>query len=217
MIIDWLKRLPGAMTGQVLMMFVHGLTGVRALWRGSLPEARQRVYFANHSSHGDFVLIWITLPGHMRRATRPVAARDYWTASPLRRFLGSQVINAVLIDRAQEPGTPSPVDVMAEALHRGESLIIFPEGTRNEGETPLLPFKSGLYHLGRSCPHVELIPVWLDNVRRVMPKGQWVPVPMACTVSYGPALALEPDEDKASFIRRAEASVLALRPQESTT
>jgi 1-acyl-sn-glycerol-3-phosphate acyltransferase len=214
-LIGAIKRLPGFATGALLMLVVRALTGVRALWRGSLPEPVQRVYFANHASHGDFVLIWITLPGRMRRMTRPVAARDYWAASLLRRFIGSQVINALLIDRQPAAGAPSPVDDMAAALHRGESLIIFPEGTRNTGETPLLPFKSGLFHLGRSCPHVELVPVWLDNIRRVIPKGQWLPVPMVCTVSYGPPVAVAPDEDKDAFIRRAEAAVLALRPQES--
>jgi 1-acyl-sn-glycerol-3-phosphate acyltransferase len=175
----------------------------------------QRVYFANHGSHGDFVLIWTTLPVRMRRVTRPVAGQDYWSASRLRCFIANRVFNALLIDRESPPGAPSPVDGMADALHHGESLILFPEGTRNTGETPLLPFKSGLFHLGRRCPHVELVPVWIDNIRRVIPKGQWLPVPMICSVTYGAPLAIGPEEEKDAFTQRAEAAVLALRPQGS--
>lgn len=214
-LIELIRRLPGMAVGELIKFIARALTGVRPLWRGSLPQPAQRVYFANHGSHGDFVLIWTTLPGPLRRVTRPVAGQDYWSASALRRFIGVQVFNALLIDRKPAPGSPSPVEDMADALRRGESLIIFPEGTRNTGETPLLPFKSGLFHLSRRCPQVELVPVWIDNIRRVIPKGQWLPVPMVCSVSYGPPLILDPDEEKDAFLRRAEAAVLALRPPES--
>jgi 1-acyl-sn-glycerol-3-phosphate acyltransferase len=214
---QFIRRLPGLVTGELIMFGARALTGVRPIWRGGLPTAARRVYFGNHGSHGDFVLIWTTLPGRLRRATRPVAGQDYWAASALRRFIGNQVFNALLIDRKPAPGAPSPVDGMVEALQRGESLIIFPEGTRNTSEAPLLPFKAGLFYLNRRLPEVELIPVWIDNIRRVIPKGQWLPVPMVCSVSYGAPLPRDPEEEKDAFLRRAEAAVLALRPQESTT
>jgi 1-acyl-sn-glycerol-3-phosphate acyltransferase len=188
---------------------------VRPAWRGSMPSAQRRVYFANHGSHGDFVLIWTTLPSALRQRTRAVAGQDYWLASRLRSFIARQVFNVLLINRVPGEAGPSPVDDMAQALSRGESLIIFPEGTRNTGEQPLLPFKSGLYHLGRQCPDVELVPVWIDNIRRVIPKGQWLPVPMVCSVNFGAALQVGADEDKTTFLQRAEAAVLALRPHES--
>ena len=133
----------------------------------------------------------------------------------MRRFIGARVFKALLIDRQPLPGAPSPVDEMAAALQRGESLILFPEGTRNTTDAPMLPFKSGLFHLGRQCPDVELIPVWIDNIRRVIPKGQWLPVPMVCSVSYGAPLVLEADEDKDHFLQRAQAAVRALQPSES--
>jgi 1-acyl-sn-glycerol-3-phosphate acyltransferase len=125
------------------------------------------------------------------------------------------VFRALLINRHPQPGEPSPVDQMAQTLADGDSLIIFPEGTRNTGESPLLPFKSGLYHLAQQYPDAELVPVWIDNIRRVIPKGEWIPVPMICTVSFGEPLVRQPLETKDAFLARACEAVLALRPAES--
>jgi 1-acyl-sn-glycerol-3-phosphate acyltransferase len=210
-----IKRMASMAAGELIMFFARALTGVRPLWLGARPEPVGRVYFANHGSHGDFVLIWTTLPDPLRRRTRPVAGQDYWSTSTLRRFISNHVFNALLIDRAPAPGAPSPVDDMADALSRGDSLILFPEGTRNTGDAPLLPFKSGLFHLSRRCPDIELVPVWIDNIRRVIPKGQWLPVPMVCSVTYGAPLTIDSTEEKDAFTRRAEAAVLALRPPQS--
>lgn len=208
-----LKRVPGRITGELIMFFARALTGVRPIWRGSLPTPARRVYFANHGSHGDFVLIWTTLPAPLRHATRPVAGQDYWLASALRRFIGRDVFNALLIDRQPQPGAPSPVDLMADALSRGESLILFPEGTRNTGEEVLLPLKSGIYHLARSFGHVRFVPVWIENLKRVLPKGALLPVPLACSVRFGEPLTLIPQEDKQRFLQRARQALLDLRPE----
>jgi hypothetical protein len=95
-----------------------------------------------------------------------------------------------------------------DALRNGDSLVIFPEGTRsNKGEPQ--PFKSGLYHLAEQFPEVQLIPAWIDNVQRVMPKGEVVPVPILCTVTFGAPMQLQPGEDKRAFLERARAAVLA--------
>ena len=200
----------------LIVLFARLLTGVRAVWSGTGPKAEQTLYFANHTSHGDFVLLWATLPPDLRALTRPVAGQDYWEASPLRRFIGRDVFNALMIrrDGSAAPGTEvNPVDQMKEALQAGDSLIMFPEGTRNTGEEVLLPLKSGLYHLARACPQVRLVPVWIENLKRVLPKGTLVPVPLACTVRYGAPIALAEGEDKAAFIARARAAMLDLRPE----
>lgn len=197
-------------TGKAITLFARFVTAPRALWQGIEPTYAQRVYFANHSSNGDFVLIWTVLPAALRARTRPVAALDYWLTSPLRAFIGREVFNAVLIDRRPEARTEDPVAQMAAALDEGSSLIIFPEGGRNSGDMPLLPFKSGLYHLARMRPNVDLVPVWINNLNHVMPKGKVVPVPLICTLTFGAALRLDPNEDKEAFLSRASAALLAL-------
>lgn len=211
----WLLRCAAWVVGGGLLWVARVATGVRPLWQGTVPRAVQRVYFANHGSHGDFVMIWASLPPALRRMTRPVAGQDYWRASGMRHFVASQVFRALLINRSPQPGEPSPVDHMARTLSEGDSLIIFPEGTRNTSESPLLPFKSGLYHLAQQYPDAELIPVWIDNIRRVIPKGEWIPVPLICTVSFGAPLERLPQESKDAFLARARDAVLALRPAES--
>lgn len=195
-----------------IILFARFITAVRAVWQGIEPVPRQRVYFANHVSHGDFILLWTVLPVRMRRQTRPVAGADYWLKSPIRRFIGRDVFNAVLIDRNRDSRTDDPVAQMAEALDGGASLIVFPEGTRNETGARLLPFKSGLYHLAKARPEIDLVPVWIDNLNRVMPKGEFVPVPLICTVTFGAPLHVEGSEAKDAFIARAEQALLALSP-----
>lgn len=199
-----------AITAALIVGFARVVTGVRALWSGTAPLAEPTLYFANHTSHGDFVLVWAALPGDLRAMTRPVAAADYWQGSRLRRFIGGEVFRALLIDR-ERAGGPDPVQLMAGCLQGGDSLIMFPEGTRNTGDEVLLPLKSGLYHLARACPEVRLVPVWIENLRRVLPKGSFLPVPLACSVEFGAPLQLLPDEDKAAFLARARAAMLALR------
>ncbi|MNJ34453.1 1-acyl-sn-glycerol-3-phosphate acyltransferase [compost metagenome] len=190
----------------------RSITGARSLWLGCGPEPVQRIYFANHSSHGDFVLLWASLPPALRRTTRPVAGADYWQTSALRRYVINQVFNGVLIDRERHAPQDNPLQPMLDALEAGNSLIIFPEGTRNQ-EDGLLPFKSGIFHLATAYPQVQLVPVWIANLNRVMPKGRVLPLPLLCTTSFGTPLQLEVGECKAHFLQRSRAALLDLAPE----
>jgi 1-acyl-sn-glycerol-3-phosphate acyltransferase len=206
-----LRKAAATVCARLIVLFARLLTGARAVWLAP-ADARPTLYFANHNSHADFVLLWATLAPPLRAQTRPVAGEDYWLASRVRRFIGADVFNALMI-RRDGNGTENPVAQMQEALAAGSSLIMFPEGTRNTGDDILLPLKSGLYHLARTCPQARLVPVWIDNLQRVLPKGMLVPVPLACTVRYGEPLALAEGEDKAAFLARARAAMLDLRPE----
>jgi 1-acyl-sn-glycerol-3-phosphate acyltransferase len=195
--------------GWFLLGLVRVLTGAQARWYGCPPQAEQRIYFANHQSHADLVMIWAALPHELRVITRPVAARDYWMKTPLRQWITTAVFNAVYVDRERKEGS-DPLQPLEEALASGDSIILFPEGTRGDGEEPQA-FKSGLYHLALKFPNVVLVPAWIDNIQRVMPKGEVVPVPILCSVTFGAPVRVEPDEDRHAFLDRARASVIALR------
>ena len=206
------RGLAQRLLARAIIGFARLLTGARSLWRGCAPTDRQRIYFANHSSHADFVLLWSSLPRALRATTRPVAGADYWQRDAARRFLIHQVFHGVLVDRECRDARHNPLQPLQpllDALHAGDSLILFPEGTRNR-EDGLLPFKSGLYRLGRACPQVELVPVWIANLNRVMPKGRVLPLPLLCTVTFGAPLTVAADESKEAFLARARDALLEL-------
>ncbi len=258
-----------------LLTLVRFLTGAQARWYGCPPKAEQRIYFANHQSHADLVMIWAALPQELRSITRPIAARDYWTKTPFRQWITTAVFNAVYVTRQTAPAQPAaaataadegaaaappatgamaglsalsaavadaalataggpdpvpdalppeptpealraavrpddPLAPLVQALESGDSIVIFPEGTRGHGDEPQ-PFKSGLYMLARMFPQVVLVPAWINNVQRVMPKGEVVPVPILCSVTFGAPVALTPGEERRPFLDRARAAVIALR------
>ncbi len=196
------------------------VSGVQVRWEGSRPKPRQRMYFANHTSHLDFVVLWAVLPRELRSRTRPVAAKDYWEKGAVRPYLAQRVFRAVLLERADGARAAAAgahpvagrdvIERLAEALGREDSLIIFPEGTRGTGET-VAPFKSGLYHLARHRPDVELLPVYIDNLNRVLPKGEVLPVPLITTITFGAPLHFTQGETRMDFLARARDAVCRLR------
>ncbi len=195
-----------------LAVLVKLLAGSSVRWVGCEPSTRQRLYFANHTSHLDALVLWTALPPAARLLARPVAARDYWEADRLRRHLATKVFNAVLIDRQRTSAhAHNPLEPLLAALDdaRQHSLILFPEGTRGTNPEPA-PFKSGLYHLAKQRPGVELIPVLIDNMNRILPKGEVLPVPLLGGVSFGSPVQIREGEGKAAFLERARAAVMAL-------
>ncbi len=219
--------------GWFLLGFVRMLTGAQARWYGCPPMAEQRIYFANHQSHADLVMIWAALPAELRGITRPIAAKDYWTKTPFKKWITTSVFNAVYVDRERTEGV-DPLQPLMDALQKGDSVILFPEGTRGNEELPQR-FKSGLYNLALRFPHVVLVPAWINNIQRVMPKGEVVPVPILCSVTFGVPMQVlrhtttsgdietdgelfgtatsgtEQIEDHAAFAERARNAVIALR------
>jgi 1-acyl-sn-glycerol-3-phosphate acyltransferase len=171
------------------------IAGLIRLLTGCAPDPVQRIYFANHTSHLDFPVIWASLPPALRLRTRPVAARDYWEATRLRRYVAKDVFRAIMIDR-KAAGHDNPLRPMEEALAAGDSLIIFPEGARAiDEDAGLGPFKTGLYHLAQRYPQVQLVPVHLENLNRILPKGEYILIPLLAAVSFGAPIRLLPDED----------------------
>jgi 1-acyl-sn-glycerol-3-phosphate acyltransferase len=204
----------------LLAAIARGVTGVQVQWAGCQPDVKQRIYFANHTSHLDFVVLWSALPAEIRALTRPVAAKDYWEETPLRSYLSERVFKAVLVERGgaarmknhEEPHFAGRhlMDDLVNALGTNNSMILFPEGTRGDGKQ-LGEFRGGLYHLAHRRPDVELVPAYLENLNRILPKGEIFMVPMLSLLTFGKPLHVEPDEGKEAFLERAREAVSSLR------
>jgi 1-acyl-sn-glycerol-3-phosphate acyltransferase len=195
--------------GWFLLGLIRVLTGSQARWHGCPPKAEQRIYFANHQSHADLVMIWAALPKELRSVTRAIAARDYWTKSPFKKWLTTEVFNVIYVSR-ERTADEDPLEPLLEALSHGDSIILFPEGTRGYAEEPQA-FKAGLYNLAVKCPSAVLVPAWINNVQHVLPKGEVVPVPVLCSVTFGAPIQLQDEEDRGAFLKRAREAVVALR------
>ena len=198
------------LTRHFLALLAQFLSGASVRWIDSQPDTCQRIYFANHTSHMDAIVIWSVLPRRVRALTRPVAAKDYWAGGPIRRHIANQLFNAILIDRTEIKVHRSPVDLMIREIGDKHSLIVFPEGGRSTtGE--MGEFKSGLYYLCKKRPDLEMIPVHIDNMNRILPRGEVLPVPLLTCISFGPPLWLERGEPKNNFLRRAREAVRRLK------
>ena len=199
------------MVGHALTLLARFITGAgSAHWMGCAPEVKQRIYFANHTSNLDALILWAGLPVQVRSVTRPVAAHDYWTGDPLRLYLARNVFNAILIERKKVTVSNNPIPQILKAMGQESSIIIFPEGKRNFGPE-IGEFKSGLYHLAISRPQIELVPVLLQNLNRILPKGEFLPVPVFASIYFGTPIKVEEGERKATFLQRARQSIEVLR------
>jgi 1-acyl-sn-glycerol-3-phosphate acyltransferase len=208
------------LTASALVFTARALTRARIVRPLKVSDTRQRVFFANHTSHLDFVVLWSSLPRSVRRATRPVGGRDYWGNTALRRYVSQKAFNAILIERGSGSADPeqaaaaarAQIEHIAAEMGAEYSIIVFPEGTRGSGEQ-VRPFKSGLYHLCRMKPGLELIPVYLANMNRILPKGEVVPVPRVGSIVFGDPMYYVPGETKEDFLARTREAVAALKPK----
>lgn len=198
------------MTADLMVILARMISGANARWVGCEPDTKQRIYFANHTSNLDALVLWAVLPPEVRVLTQPVAARDYWTAGRLRRRLAEKVFHAVLIERKKPTAHDNPILQILESMGETGSIIIFPEGGRFSGPDPM-PFKSGLYHLAQKRPVVELVPVFMENLNRILPKGEVLPVPLLGSVTFGTPIHLMDGESKPAFLERAWRDVVKLR------
>lgn len=206
------------MIAAALVRLAKLISGARAVFTKPIEGDAQRIFFANHTSHLDFIVVWSALPVSLRARTRPVTGRDYWTKGFVRRYLSAKVFKGILIERTPQSASGeekreaarAAIERMAEEMGTEHSIIVFPEGTRGTGDE-ISPFKSGLYHLCRLKPDVQLVPVYLDNMNRILPKGEALPVPMLSRVVFGEQMEMRRDESKEAFLERMRSALEKLR------
>ena len=177
--------------------------GIAEARNQSQYDLKPRVYFANHTSHLDFLLLWSSLPENVRKNTVPVAAADYWNESEIRKKIADDLFGAVLIDRKMVTRKNNPIQAILNALNSGKSVIIFPEGGRGDGSS-ISDFKCGLYYLAKKRPGLQFVPAYIHNASKALPKGHAIPVPVICSVNFGEPLELLAGETKQEFVERAK-------------
>lgn len=185
------------------------LSGATSSWY-SQPDTCQRVYYANHTSHLDMLVIWSAMPDYVRKVIRPVAAKDYWDSGILRPYIAKRLFNCILLERQNVKVHNNPVDEMLREMGNQYSIIIFPEGGR-QSSGQMAEFKSGLYYMCKKRPELELIPIYIDNMNRILPRGTYLPVPLLSHVTFGNPLWLEKNEKRQDFLDRARQAILDLK------
>jgi len=200
--------------GWLIIGIARFVSGSVTRWVGCKPSSRQRIYYANHSSHLDIILLWASLPSSVRCTVRPAAAKDYWGKTATRRFLALKIFNSIMIDRVFEGMGPraalQSIDSAVTGLGEQYSLIIFPEGTRGDGEE-VGKFRSGVYQIAKRIPGIELVPVYMENLNRILPKGKVLPLPLLSNVTFGAPIQMRPGENKAEFLVRLRYALLELK------
>lgn len=198
------------LAGHALAGFTRLMTDPRVV-NGNIDVTRPKVFYANHRSNADTVVIWTALSPAQRQKIRPVAAADYWHTTKMRRFVGEQIFNILPVERNAEKRKDDPIANMAAALDEGHSLLIFPEGKRNQTDEDLLAFKTGIYHLAKQRPETEFVPIWINNIDSILPKGEYVPLPVLCTLNVGTPFTLN-TKDKLAALNQAQLNLLDLKP-----
>lgn len=197
--------------GSIIAHLARIVSGATVQAPDSGLQKGQTVFYANHASHLDFVALWAALPPLRRARTRPIAAKDYWDKPGIRGYLINDIFRAILVDRqgGSLRSLREQLDAMTSALDSGDSLIIFPEGTRGQGDA-IAPFQAGLHALHRHCPDAHMVPVRLVNLNRVLPKGEFIPVPLLGTIVFGEPLPKVEGESRDEFLTRARTALIEL-------
>jgi 1-acyl-sn-glycerol-3-phosphate acyltransferase len=192
----------------IVKPFLRLFIGLRVAGLENLPARDPFVLIANHSSHLDTVSLLSLFPVRRLRKIRPAAASDYFERTALIAWFSHTFINILPIARKHITKEDHPILKMRQALESGESLILFPEGTRGHGETPG-PFQPGIAHLVDQLPGLSVVPCYLANMGRALPKGEFVPVPFFCEIRIGKPL--RPEGNREEILAALRSEVLALR------
>jgi len=192
----------------IVRPFMVLFIGLRVYGKNNIPKRHPFVVVANHSSHLDTVSLLYLFPLRELKNIRPVAAADYfeknWTVSSLSHTF----FNILSINRRCASKHENPLAHLEKTIALKQSLIFFPEGTRSlTGE--MSSFHSGITHLIEKHPELPIVPVYLCNMGRSLPKGEFVPIPFFCEIKIGETLF--PKGDRKEQLEMIRNAILALK------
>lgn len=170
----------------IVPFILKPLTGVKYKHAEVLSEAKQFIIIANHNSHIDTLALMSAMPKHKIVEVKPVAAGDYFGTTKWKSFITVLFTNALLIPRccSLKNKSKDPFRIMMKALKRGQSLIVYPEGSRGRANE-MQEFKNGIGHILLKYPHIAYIPTYIENTGKVLPKDAIIPLPFNCSVIFG--------------------------------
>ena len=189
--------------GIIVRPILSFLIGLRVIGLENFPQRHPFIIIANHASHLDAMVVLNLFPLKDLKLIRPVAAADYFNRNKMISFLSKLFFNILPIERKHITRDRNPLDHLREALTRGESLIVFPEGTRTTcGE--IGPFHTGIAHIIKEFPKIPVIPVYMSNMGRALPKGELILVPFIGEAKVGAPLYPSGSKEEIMLILREE-------------
>lgn len=192
----------------IVRPFILFVTGVYVKGYEHLPLEKPCIIAANHNSHLDTLILLSLFPNSQLKRVRPVAAADYFMKNKLTAWCSKNFIGIIPLKRKITATHSHPLAEVYQALEQGESIIIFPEGSRGEPEE-LAPFKKGIAHLAKDFPQIPIVPVCIRGAGKVLPKGEALLVPFGLDVNIASPLYYT-DESCQAFVARLEEHVKAL-------
>ena len=191
----------------VVRLVVLIVLGLNVRHRERLPRKGPAIVVANHNSHLDTMVLITLLPAGLLSRIQPVAAADYFLATPQKAWLALNIVGILPLKRQREKPDEDLLAPCYAALEAGKVLIFFPEGSRGQPEE-LAAFKGGIAKLAARFPEIPVTPVLLHGLGKALPKGEKLLVPFFCDVFVGEALYGA--EDRRDFMHRLETSMTAL-------
>lgn len=195
----------------VMRIFLRVFVGVKLIRKEALKKQKQFIIVSNHNSHIDTMALMSSLSFNQLPKTHPVAAGDYFGGSPIKAFFSRLFTNAILIRRSKDGGSENPIDQMSQALQKGNSLILFPEGSRGEPEK-MQEFKKGIGILLQKHPKIPFLPVYMSGMGKVLPKGERLLVPFDSYVVFGEP-TFRSSEDVTEIVKEVENNILNLKEE----
>lgn len=177
-------RAARALIGFGQELFYGMIFSSRACGAVPVESGRPFLVVSNHASHLDGGLIKHAM-GPAGKGLGFMAARDYFFASPLSRFIFSNFSNLIPMSRGRD--FAESARAAGSAFRAGRSVAIFPEGTRSMTGA-IAAFKPAAGFLAMKY-EVDVLPVYISGVQEALPKGAVIPRRRDLAAHFGAPLA----------------------------